>query len=197
MKRFILGLAPVLAVSAVAVTGLGMGIVLDLSLILSAVLVSLAGKHLPEVLRGPVSVIIIAGVVTIVQAAIFYLSSDMSSSFGIYLPLIAVNCYIYYAALIYSEGEALKSPGSSMTVLKAGLFIFLASISAGLVREIAGRGTLTLTLPAGGAGTLDLMKLLPQGVSISPAAVFIMPAGGFLLAGLALAFFQHIDKKRA
>jgi len=65
------------------------------------------------------------------------------------------------------------------------------------VREIAGRGAITLTLPAGGAGTLDLMKLLPPGVSISPAAVFIMPAGGFLVAGLALAFFQHIYKKRA
>jgi|GEM_PF-3457601 electron transport complex protein RnfE len=185
MKHFVLGLAPVLAVSTLTINGIGMGLIFALTLLLSSGLIFLIRDHLPEIIRNSISVIIIAAVVTLIQLATVHYAPDLCASLGIYLPIIAVNCYIYYSAGVYPGAEA------PLKTFKACLYIVIISVFAGLFREIAGKGTITMMI-AGAGFTYDLGKSILKDISLSPAVVFAMPAGGFLIAGLVLAFIQHI-----
>ncbi len=188
MKRFTLGLAPVLAVSALAVNSIAIGISIALTLVISASFNKIIGNRLPKIILNILSVIIISAAVTSLQIAAGYFTPDLSSSLGIYLPIIAVNCLIYDMSGIYPENEAPRS------VILVFFSLAVASVLIGLIREVAGKGTITMMI-SGAGFVYDLAKSGSKGLALAPAMVFVLPAGGFIIIGLALALIQYITNK--
>src|SRR5208283_4477974 len=152
MKIFALGLGPILAVSTAVPGGLLIGLSMAITLALSVYLVSIVRKRLPKVTQNALSVLIIAFIVTLITLAAGYLAPGLSASLGIYLPVIAVNCFIYISAGIYTLDDA-----PPVSILWAGFCLILTSGAAGFIRELAGNGTATLMLNGFGF-VLDLGK---------------------------------------
>jgi electron transport complex protein RnfE len=147
----------------------------------SNVAISLLRKFIPEEIRIPVFVVVIATFVTIVDMFLNAFAPDIYAALGIFIPLIVVNCLILARAeaFAYSNGVI----ASIFDGLGMGLGYTLAITVLGVVREIIG------------AGSLFGISLF--GDSFQPAAIFIAPPGAFILLGLLIAIFRTILKKRA
>jgi electron transport complex protein RnfE len=169
----LIGMCAVLAVSTNAINSLAMGVSVIAVLVGSNVAISLLRKFIPEEIRIPVFVVVIATFVTIVDMFLNAFAPD------IYAAL--VNCLILARAeaFAYSNGVI----ASIFDGLGMGLGYTLAITVLGVVREIIG------------AGSLFGISLF--GDSFQPAAIFIAPPGAFILLGLLIAIFRTILKKRA
>jgi electron transport complex protein RnfE len=164
-----LGMCPALAVSTQAVNGLGMGISTTAVLILSNFVISLLRKVIPDQVRLPSYIVIVASLVTVTELLMEAYVPAVFKALGIFIPLIVVNCIILGRAEAYANKN---TPGLAvMDGLGMGLGFTVALTLAGLVREVLGSGT------AFGA------QVLPE--SVEPIAVFVQPPGAFLV----IAFF--------
>ncbi len=164
-----LGMCPALAVSTQAVNGLGMGISTTAVLILSNLVISLLRKVIPDQVRLPSYIVIVASLVTVTELLMEAYVPAVFKALGIFIPLIVVNCIILGRAEAYANKN---TPGLAvMDGLGMGLGFTVALTLAGLVREVLGSGT------AFGA------QVLPE--SVEPIAVFVQPPGAFLV----IAFF--------
>ena len=136
--KLVLGTCPTLALTTLAMNGIGMGAAVTFVLICSNVMISLLRKIIPEQVRIPAFVLIIATFVTIVRLLLDKLLPDIYDSLGLYLPLIVVNCII----LARAESFASKNPvlASAADGLFMGLGFTLALTLMGAVREILGSG---------------------------------------------------------
>jgi electron transport complex protein RnfE len=177
----LIGMCAVLAVSTNAINSLAMGVSVIAVLVGSNVAISLLRKFIPEEIRIPVFVVVIATFVTIVDMFLNAFAPDIYAALGIFIPLIVVNCLILARAeaFAYSNGVI----ASIFDGLGMGLGYTLAITVLGVVREIIG------------AGSLFGISLF--GDSFQPAAIFIAPPGAFILLGLLIAIFRTILKKRA
>lgn len=138
--KLVLGTCPTLALTTLAMNGIGMGLAVTFVLICSNILVSLLRKVIPSQVRIPAFVLIIATFVTIVRLVLEKFMPDLYDSLGLYLPLIVVNCII----LARAESFASKNPvvASIADGLFMGLGFTVALTLMGAVREILGAGAI-------------------------------------------------------
>lgn len=178
--RLLLGLCPTLAVTSAAVNGLGMGLATMVVLIGSNAVISLVRSFIPDKVRIPAYVIIIAGFVTIVQMVVKAYLPALDAALGIFIPLIVVNCIILGRAEMF----AAKNPvgASILDGIGMGIGFTLALFAIGSVREFFGAGTwMGINL------TADLWPA---------AAVLILPPGGFLAYGAIIGVLNKVTNQR-
>ena len=169
--RLMLGTCPTLAVTTAAINGIGMGAAATLVLIGSNLVISLLRNVIPDKVRIPAYITIIAGFVTVVQMLVKAFLPSIDASLGIYLPLIVVNC------IILGRAEMFASKNSVLPSVLDGLGMgigFTATLTLmGAIREIIGAGTIFS---------------LPVTVSfIDPMIVMLLPPGGFFVFGVLVA----------
>lgn len=188
----LLGLCPLLAVTATVTNALGLGAATLLVLLGSNVAVSLVRNHVASEIRIPVFVLIIASLVTAVQLLMNAYTYDLYLSLGIFIPLIVTNCAIIGRA----EAFASKNPvlPSAIDGIMMGLGFMLVLLVLGAMREVLGQGTLF-----DGADLLlgDWAKALRIEVfkADSHFLLAMLPPGAFLGMGLLIALKNIIDNK--
>lgn len=178
--RLLLGMCPSLAVTTMAKNGLGMGAAATFVLVGSNLVISLIRKIVPDKVRIPAYITIIAGFTTIVQLLLAALLPELNKQLGIFIPLIVVNCIIFARAEMFAQKN-----GPLLSVLDGlgmGAGFTIAITIIGSVREILGAGT-WMGIPV----TVNLFE---------PAVMFILPPGGFLAMGFLVALFNHITRKK-
>lgn len=188
--KLVLGMCPTLAITTSAFNGFGMGIAATLVLICSNALVSLLRKVIPDKVRIPAYVLIIATLVTLLEMVLKKFVPTLYSALGIYLPLIVVNCIILARAEAFASSN--KVGDSILDGLGMGLGFTLALTLIGFIRELLGNGTIF-------AGTLGSLSF---GLSLRAAQkyslkFFVLPAGGFMTLGLLMAAVNAITDSKA
>lgn len=185
--RLVLGTCPTLAVSTSAFNGLGMGLAATVVLVCSNMLVSLLHNIIPDKVRIPCYVLIIATFVTIVEMVLKKFIPALYSALGIYLPLIVVNCIILARAEAFASTN--KVGDSILDGLGMGLGFTLSLTVMGFIREFIGAGTIF----AGSLGSVSFGLTLAPDYALS---IFVMPAGGFLVFGLMMALINYLSDKK-
>ncbi len=160
-----LGMCPTLAVTTGAVNGLGMGLSTAAVLILSNTMISLLRKVIPDQVRMPAYIVIVASFVTVVEMLMHAFVTGLYEALGIYIPLIVVNCIILGRAEAYASKHGVLA--SAFDGLGMGLGFTAALTIIGLVRELLGAGT------AFGA------QVMPDGYT--PISIFILAPGAFFV----------------
>lgn len=176
--RLILGTCPTLAITTAASNAIGMGISATFVLICSNAVISLTRKIIPDKIRIPAYITIIAGFVSIVQLLVKAFAPTIDKTLGIYLPLIVVNCIVLGRAEMFASKNKLLP--SILDGLGMGLGFTIALLSMGVIRELVGNGTL-FGIP------------ITSGV-IPPVIIFILPPGGFFVFGILVALSNLISK---
>ena len=180
----VVALCPLLAVTSTVFSGIGMGVAVILVMITTNVMISLLRPIIPEMVRIPCLIVIIAAVVSILQLYVRAYFPAVHSVLGIFLPLIAVNC------IILSRGEsfALKNNPlrSAVDGFAAGLGFALALVVLAAVREILGFGTLFAGFPF----VITLPEAFPRTVA------FTLAPGAFITLGFVMAGFKLMIKLR-
>ena len=164
-----LGMCPTLAVTTSAINGVGMGLSTTVVLIMSNMLISMLRKIIPDSVRMPAFIVIVASFVTIVQFLMEGFVPSLYDSLGLYIPLIVVNCIILGRA----ESYASKNPvlPSIFDGIGMGLGFTVGLTAIGIVRELIG------------AGKIFDIRVMPK--SYEPLTIFILAPGAFfVLAGL-------------
>ena len=138
-----LGMCPTLAVTSSAINGLGMGLSTTVVLVMSNLLISAFRKVIPNGVRMPAYIVIVASLVTVVQFIMQAYTPSLSESLGVYIPLIVVNCIILGRA----ESYASKNPviPSAFDGLGMGLGFTIGLVCIGFIRQILG-ATLGITI---------------------------------------------------
>ena len=186
--RLVLGMCPTLAISTSAFNGLGMGVAATVVLVCSNALVSLLRKVIPDKVRIPAYVLIIATFVTLVEMLLRKFVPALYDALGIYLPLIVVNCIILARAEAFASTN--KVGDSVLDGLGMGLGFTLALLLLGVIREFLGSGTFFV----GSFGDAEFGVTLGDMPDYA-MSVFVMPAGGFLTLGLVMAAINAISDR--
>ena len=150
-----LGMCPTLAVTTSAINGLGMGLATTVVLVMSNMIISLLRKVIPDGVRMPAYIVIVASFVTIVQMILQAYVTTLYDALGLYIPLIVVNCIILGRAESYASKN--KVIPSIFDGLGMGLGFTLGLTSIGIVRELIGTGKIF---------NLQLLPKSYEGVSI-------------------------------
>jgi len=176
-----LGMCPTLAVTTSAKNGLGMGVATMAVLIMSNLLISLLRKIIPNGVRVPVYIIIIASFVTIVEMLMHAYTTALYESLGIFIPLIVVNCIILGRAETYaSKNNPILSIFDGLGI---GLGFTIGLTVIGMIRELIG------------AGTLFGKQILPE--TYEPVSIFVMAPGAFFVLALLCAVQNKFKLKGA
>ena len=178
--RLVLGTCPTLAVTTSVESAIGMGLAASVVLICSNIVISALRKVIPDKVRIPAYIVIIASFVTIVQMVVKAFLPSLDEQLGVYLPLIVVNCIILGRA----EAFASKNPvlASAVDGLGMGIGFTAALFLMGSVREILGAGTFL------GTGVPFLSE--------NPMLIFILPPGGFFVFGVLMAAVNRLAEKK-
>ncbi len=176
-----LGLCPTLAVTTSATNGIGMGLSTTAVLVAANFLVSALRNIIPEKLRLPGEIVVVASLVTIVDMLMEGFTPDLYSALGIYIPLIVVNCIILGRA----EAYAMKNPPllSAFDGIGMGLGFTVALIFIGGIREILG------------AGTIFGITVTPA--SYTPISIFILAPGAFFVLSILTALQNKLKAPSA
>jgi len=175
--RLVLGTCPTLAVSTQAFNGLGMGAAATFVLVGSNLVISLLRKFIPDNVRIPAFITVIAGFVTIVEMIVQAFAPALDSALGIYLPLIVVNCIILGRAESFASKNG---PIASMVDgLGMGIGFLIALLVMGSIREILGNGSW-------------MGMVFNNGTVIQPMLILILPPGGFFVFGCLIALFNRL-----
>ena len=173
-----LGMCPTLAVTTSAMNGIGMGLSTTAVLVMSNMLISMLRKIIPDSVRMPAFIVVVASFVTIVDFLMEGFTPALYDSLGLYIPLIVVNCIILGRAESYASKN--KVLPSIFDGLGMGLGFTVALIAIGIVREILGAGQIF------GYQILPLADAATGKAGYTPITIFILAPGAFLvLAGLA------------
>ncbi len=184
----LLGLCPVLIVTDTFDKSWGMGIAVLLVLIFTNIFISLIRKIVPNEVRIPVFIVIIACFVTIVERLMNAYTPTLYSSLGVIISMITVNC------IVLGRGEAFASKNgvlpSLLDAIGTGIGFFLAVSVIGLVREFLGKGGLTISNPFTGVAIFSAYPLEDYAIS------FLCDKGGaFLMLGLAVGIYSYVRIK--
>lgn len=173
----LLGMCPTLGVTSSAINGLGMGLATTFVLVMSNVVVSLIKSLIPDKVRIPSFIVIIAAFVTVVQLTMQAYLPALFKSLGIFIPLIVVNCIVLGRAEAFASKNTLAS--SAVDGLGMGLGFSFALVILGGVREILGSGKLfNITLYSENYVTL----------------LFVLAPGAFIVLGYLIAIINRIKK---
>lgn len=177
----VIGMCPTLAVTSSAKNGIGMGLLATLVLIGSNVVISLFRKIIPDEIRIPAYITIIATLVTVLQFLLKAYLPELNKSLGIFIPLIVVNC------IILGRAEAFASKNGVIDSLFDGLGMglgFTVSLTVlGVIRELLGNGT------------VFGYQIMPQ--AYSPALIMILAPGAFFTLGILMALLNARKLKKA
>jgi Na+-translocating ferredoxin:NAD+ oxidoreductase subunit E len=173
----LLGMCPTLGVSSSAINGIGMGLATTFVLVMSNVMVSLVAGFIPDKVRIPSYVVIIATFVTIVQLSMQAYLPGLYASLGLFIPLIVVNC------IVLGRAEAFASKNSVFSAMFDGLGMGLGFTFAltllGSIREFLGTGSIF-------------------GISVYPedfgSLIFVLAPGAFIVLGYLIAVINKIKK---
>ena len=183
--RLVLGMCPTLVITTTVSNGLGMGLAATFVLICSNLVISLLRNFIPDKIRIPAFIVVIATFVTIVQLLLQAFIPALYESLGVFIPLIVVNCIIFARA----ESFASKNPPleSACDGLGMGLGFTLAITLLSAIRELLG------------SGTLLGIQVMPDGYQ--PMAIITQAPGGFIMLGLLMvvmnSLFKAYDRRRA
>ncbi|MDR2741987.1 MAG: electron transport complex subunit RsxE [Treponema sp.] len=163
-----IGLCSSLAVTTAVANGIGMGLSMTFVLLMSELVISTFKKLIPESVRIPVFIIVIAAFTTVIDYMLKAYFPDLSKAMGVFIPLIVVNCIIMGRVESFASKQSLVSVIPDALGMGLGYTWVLTGIS--IIREILGSGTL-LGFP-----------VLPE--SFQPILFFVMPPGGFFVFAL-------------
>ena len=169
--RLVLGTCPTMAITLAVTNGIGMGVAATAVLIGSNVIVSLIRKVIPDQIRIPCFIVVIAAFVTIVDKMMNAFTPDLHKVLGIFIPLIVVNCIIIARAEAYAYKNSVGLSFADGLGMGIGFTVAITLISA--IRELLGNGTLLG------------MSLIPEQYT---AKIMVIPPGGFFTYGLLLGF---------
>ena len=181
----LLGMCSTLASTNRLFYGIGMGLAVTIILTCSNILISALRKVIPNEVRIAAYIVIIAGFGTIVDLALQAFVPALSSSLGVFIPLIVVNCIILGRAEAFASKNSVLA--SAVDGICQGFGYTIALIIVCVIRELLGSGTFGGGLLIGGEG----IRLIP---SQFPAMMVVMPVGGFLVLGFVLAGSQWLMK---
>ena len=194
--RLVLGTCPTLATSTSMVNAIGMGIAATIVLVCSNIVISALRKVIPDKVRIPAYVVIIASFVTLVQMLVKAFVPALDAALGVFLPLIVVNCIILGRA----EAFANKNPviASAVDGLGMGIGFTAALFCMATIREFLGNGSLFSDaqnlLSVFGDNVLGGFNGVP--ILNTPMTLFILPAGGFFVFGILIALSNAIGEKK-
>ena len=176
-----LGMCPTLAVTTSAINGIGMGLSTTAVLIMSNMMISMLRKIIPDSVRMPAFIVIVASFVTIVDFLMEGFVPSLYDSLGLYIPLIVVNCIILGRA----ESYASKNPviPSVFDGIGMGLGFTVGLTSIGIVRELIG------------SGKIFNMQILPD--SYEPFTIFILAPGAFFVLACLVALQNKVKNNLA
>jgi Na+-translocating ferredoxin:NAD+ oxidoreductase subunit E len=173
----LLGMCPTLGVTSSAINGLGMGLATTFVLLMSNIVVSLIKNQIPEKVRIPSFIVIIAAFVTVVQLVMQAYVPELFKSLGLFIPLIVVNC------IVLGRAEAFASKNNVVTAAIDGLGIGLgftfALVLLGGIRELLGSGKL-----------FDITIYSENYVTL----LFVLAPGAFIVLGYLIAIINRIKK---
>ncbi|HIW26150.1 MAG TPA: electron transport complex subunit E [Firmicutes bacterium] len=176
----VIGTCPTLAVTTSAINGIGMGLSTTAVLMCSNLFISLLRKIIPDTVRIPCFIVVIASFVTIVQLLLSAFLPSLNASLGLYIPLIVVNC------IILGRAEAFASKfgpvESFFDGIGNGLGFTMAITVIGLIREFIG------------SGTLFGLTVLPE--AFPKTLIMIMSPGAFFTYGTLMAIFHRLMAKQ-
>lgn len=177
----ILGTCPTLATTTSVVSALGMGLATMAVLICSNIFISLLRKLIPDEVRIPCYIVVIAGFVTLVQMFMHAYLPDMYEMLGVYLALITVNCIILGRAEMFAGKNTVGK--AALDGIGMGIGFVLALLAISTVREVLGAGSFAgIALPFFSTHTIDVMTKAP---------------GGMLVYGVMIAIVNKVTKGKA
>lgn len=177
--RLMLGCCATLAVTTAATNAIGMGAATTFVLVCSNAVISLLRNVIPNKVRIPAFITVIAGFVTIVQLFIKAFSPALDTALGVFLPLIVVNCIILGRAEMYASKN--KVLPSIIDGLGMGVGFTAAMLLMGIIRELLG------------AGTVFGIPILSG--FMEPIIIFLLPPGGFFVFGMLIALAGKLSKE--
>jgi electron transport complex protein RnfE len=182
--RLVLGMCPTLAVTTTVINAAGMGAATLFVLVFSNILISSLRKVIPDRVRIPAYVLIIATFVTVIDLAMKKFIPDLYGALGVYIPLIVVNCIIFARAEAFASANPVLESAVDGLSMGAGFTLSLSLIGA--VRELLSSG--------------KILGFTVLGDWFPALSFFALPAGGFLTLGLLMALvnfvYGRIEKKR-
>ena len=176
--RLVLGTCPTLAVTTAALNGIGMGVAATVVLVCSNAVISLLRNVIPNKVRIPAFITIIAGFVSVVQMLVKAFTPSIDKALGIFLPLIVVNCIILARAEMFASKNAVLP--SILDGLGMGIGFTCTLTIMGMIREFLGNGTI-----------FDIA--ITKG---TPMIIFLLPPGGFFVFGMLIAASNALAKKK-
>ena len=172
----LLGMCPTLGVTSTAINGLGMGLATTFVLLMSNVVISLVKGFIPDKVRIPAYIVIIASFVTVVDLVMAGYLPDLHEQLGLFIPLIVVNCIVLGRAEAFASKNNVVA--SLLDGLGMGLGFAMALLMLGSVRELLG------SLSLFGYKFIDTDGIL----------LFILPPGAFIALGFLIAFINNLRK---
>ena len=176
-----LGMCPTLAVTTSAINGGGMGLTTTAVLMFSNMIISLLRNFIPDRVRIPAYIVIIASLVTVVQFILQAYLPSLNDSLGVYIPLIVVNCIILGRAESYASKNG--PVNSFFDGLGMGLGFTISLTILGAFRELLG------------AGTIFGMTVLPESV-YTPITIFILAPGAFFVLSCLVAIQNKVKNRK-
>lgn len=171
-----LGMCPTLAVTTSAINGIGMGLSTTVVLVLSNIMISLLRKVIPDGVRIPAFIVVIASFVTIVELLLKAYIPSLYAALGLYIPLIVVNCIILGRAESYASKNNIIY--SAFDGLGMGLGFTFGLTCIGVIRELIG------------AGSVFDIQIMPS--AYEPLTIFILAPGAFLVLAFLVAVMNKI-----
>lgn len=178
--RLVLGTCPTLATTTSLESAIGMGLSAAIVLVCSNIVISALRKVIPQKVRIPCYIVVIAGFVTIVQMLVKAFLPALDQQLGVYLPLIVVNCIILGRAEAFAGKNGVAA--SALDGLGMGVGFTAALVIMGGVRELLG------------AGTLLGFRILPE--SVPPMTIFVLAPGGFFVFGILMACANKLAERK-
>ena len=176
-----LGMCPTLAVTTSAINGIGMGLSTTVVLVLSNMMISALRKIIPDSVRIPAFIVVVASFVTIVQFLLEGFVPSLYDSLGLYIPLIVVNCIILGRAESFASKN--KVLPSILDGLGIGIGFTVTLLLMGSIREILGNGTW-------------FGMVINNGSIIQPMLILILPPGGFFVFGMLVALANKLAERK-
>jgi electron transport complex protein RnfE len=179
LLMLMIGLCSALAVTTSAANGIGMGLSMTFVLLMSEIVISAFRRLIPDSIRIPVFIIIIAAFTTVIDYVLKAWFPDLSKAMGVFIPLIVVNCIIMGRV----EGYAYKKPIADVIPDALGMGLGYTWVLTGiaLIRELLGNGT------------IFSFQVLPSGYE--PVIFFVLPPGGFFIFAMFIALNLFIKSK--
>lgn len=189
-----LGMCPTLAVTTSAINGLGMGLTTTAVLVLSNVLISLLRNIIPNRVRIPAFIVIVASFVTMAELLLEGFIPSLYSALGIYIPLIVVNCIILGRAESFASKNAALP--SFFDGLGMGLGFTVALTAIGMVRELLGAGEL-FGVPVINGALAAVSSVLGRSEPIEyvPISIFVLAPGAFFVLAALTALQNRVKRK--